>query len=109
MNRQQMALHLACLGMVALLLAGCGGLQVEPTATPTPLNAVNADYYRFQLGDFECVCLNDGHYDYSPRSKFVGASLRRSRKPFANTTCPRTASGRPIPFCTLTQASTGCL
>lgn len=37
MNRQQLLQQMACLGLVALLLVGCGGVQVEPTATVTPV------------------------------------------------------------------------
>jgi protease I len=37
MNRQQLLLQMVCLGLVALLLVGCGGAQVEPTAMPTPI------------------------------------------------------------------------
>jgi len=35
MNRQQLLRQMACLGLVALLLVGCSGVQVAPTATPT--------------------------------------------------------------------------
>jgi len=35
-NRQQLLQQMVCLGLVALLLVGCGGVQVEPTARPTP-------------------------------------------------------------------------
>lgn len=36
MNRQQLLQQMFRLGLAALLLVGCGGVQVEPTATPTP-------------------------------------------------------------------------
>jgi glyoxylase-like metal-dependent hydrolase (beta-lactamase superfamily II) len=72
--------YLACLGIDALLLAGCGGRPAKPTATPTPLNAVSAGYHSFKLGSFECVCLSDGYYDYSPRSKFAGVSADEIEK-----------------------------
>ena len=35
MNRQWLLQQVVCLIVVALLLAGCSGIQVEPTATPT--------------------------------------------------------------------------
>jgi glyoxylase-like metal-dependent hydrolase (beta-lactamase superfamily II) len=28
-------------------------------------------YYRFQLGDFECVCISDGGYNYPPQNFFA--------------------------------------
>ena len=96
-SRRQFLQYLACAGVDALLLAGCGGQQAEPTATPTPLNTVGADYHRFRLGDFECVCLSDGHYEYSLRSKFAGASaeeieeaLRQHNLPTDNVRSPYT-------------------
>jgi protease I len=39
MNRQQLLQQMTCLGLTALLLIGCGGTQVEPTATPIPIPA----------------------------------------------------------------------
>ena len=41
MNRQQLLRQMACLGLAVLLLAGCGGAQVEPTTTPTPLPTIS--------------------------------------------------------------------
>lgn len=40
MNRQQLQQLVIILGLVALFIAGCGGLQVEPLATPTPVPPV---------------------------------------------------------------------
>lgn len=37
MNRQQVRKSMICLSLVVLLLAGCGGVQAEPTAVPTPV------------------------------------------------------------------------
>jgi protease I len=36
-NRQKLRQAMICLSLVVLLLAGCGGLQAEPTAVPTPV------------------------------------------------------------------------
>jgi protease I len=36
-NRQQWLQPMVCLSLVVLLLAGCGGVQAEPTAVPTPV------------------------------------------------------------------------
>jgi glyoxylase-like metal-dependent hydrolase (beta-lactamase superfamily II) len=97
MNRQQFLQGVACMGLVALLVAGCGGLQVGPTATPTrvPLTAISTGFYRFKLGYFECVCLSDGYYDYSPRSKFaevpveqIEEALRQHNLPTDNIRSP---------------------
>jgi glyoxylase-like metal-dependent hydrolase (beta-lactamase superfamily II) len=32
---------------------------------------VSAEHYRFKLGDFECVCLSDGSWDYPLRTLFA--------------------------------------
>ena len=37
MNRRRLLERMACLGLVALLLVGCAGAQVEPTAPPSPI------------------------------------------------------------------------
>jgi protease I len=37
MNRQQLRQPMICLSLVVLLLVGCGGVQAEPTAVPTPV------------------------------------------------------------------------
>lgn len=37
MNRQQLRQPMVCLSLVVLLLIGCGGVHVEPTAAPTPV------------------------------------------------------------------------
>jgi protease I len=37
MNRRHLPQQMACLGLVALLLVGCAGAQVETTATPSPI------------------------------------------------------------------------
>ena len=37
MNRRHLPQPIACLGLVALLLVGCAGAQVEATATPSPV------------------------------------------------------------------------
>lgn len=39
MNRQQIHHLMTCLGLVALLLVGCGSTQVQETATPIPIPA----------------------------------------------------------------------
>ena len=39
MNRQQLLQQMTCLVLTALLLIGCGGMQVEPTSTPIPIPA----------------------------------------------------------------------
>lgn len=37
MNRQRLRQPIICLSLVVLLLIGCGDVQVEPTAAPTPV------------------------------------------------------------------------
>jgi protease I len=37
MNRQQLRQSMICLSLLVLLLVGCGGVQAEPTAVPTPV------------------------------------------------------------------------
>jgi protease I len=37
MDHQQLRKSMICLSLVVLLLAGCGGVQAEPTAAPTPV------------------------------------------------------------------------
>jgi protease I len=37
MSRQQITHRIICLGLTALLLVGCGSVQVQPTATPIPI------------------------------------------------------------------------
>lgn len=34
----------------------------------------NENYYRFELGDFECVCISDGGYNYPPQNFFTNVS-----------------------------------
>jgi hypothetical protein len=44
--------------------AGAGG-EAEGAATPR--------VHRFRLGDFECMSLSDGSYDYRPEMLFANA------------------------------------
>lgn len=53
--------------------------------------------YRFKVGDFECVCISDGHVDYPPQNFFanipkeqVDEALRRLNLPTEHVTTPYT-------------------
>jgi transcriptional regulator GlxA family with amidase domain len=69
MNRQQMLQLVICLGFIAALLAGCGGMQVNPTATtsplppiPTPMTRLDGQrvlfvvYDHFSQSEFDIPC-----------------------------------------------------
>jgi glyoxylase-like metal-dependent hydrolase (beta-lactamase superfamily II) len=58
---------------------------------------MNTGYYRFKLGDFECVSLSDGSVDYPPRNFFanvpieqVEVALRQRNLPIEYVTTPYT-------------------
>jgi glyoxylase-like metal-dependent hydrolase (beta-lactamase superfamily II) len=58
---------------------------------------VSTDHYRFKLGDFECVCLSDGSWDYPLKNIFanvpveqVQEALRRRNLPIDCITTPYT-------------------
>lgn len=58
---------------------------------------MNAESYRFRLGDFECVCLSDGDFDYELKSLFanvpieqVQEALRQRNLPIDHITTPYT-------------------
>jgi glyoxylase-like metal-dependent hydrolase (beta-lactamase superfamily II) len=68
--------------------AGAGG-EAEGAATPR--------VHRFRLGDFECMSLSDGSYDYRPEMLFANAPkeelvslMRRNHLPTEHVTTPYT-------------------
>lgn len=122
MNRQQLRQSMICLSLVVLLLAGCGGVQAEPTADPTPVPSIpaptsiaaaptpvpatptprsstaNASYYRFTLGDYECVCLYDGIYNYALSEKFAGVPREEVQEALRQHNLPTESARSPYTF-----------
>jgi glyoxylase-like metal-dependent hydrolase (beta-lactamase superfamily II) len=83
-----------------MVQAGCGGAQAEPLAAPTrtPLTSVSTGYYRFQVGDLECVCLSDGSYVYAPRSVFANIPADRIEEALRQRNLPTDVITSPYSF-----------
>jgi glyoxylase-like metal-dependent hydrolase (beta-lactamase superfamily II) len=79
-HRRHWLQSMVCLSLVVWLLAACGSVNADPTAVPTPIPptptpddaTAKASYYRFVLGDLECICLYDGLHDYALKDTFAG-------------------------------------
>jgi glyoxylase-like metal-dependent hydrolase (beta-lactamase superfamily II) len=121
-NRQQLQQPVICLSLVVLLLAGCGGVQAEPTAvptsvppTPTPTSTTEAptlvpptptprsttagdSHYRFTLGDYKCVCLYDGIYNYGLSEKFAGVPREEVQEALRQHDLPTESARSPYTF-----------
>jgi glyoxylase-like metal-dependent hydrolase (beta-lactamase superfamily II) len=121
-NRQQLRQPMICLSLLVLLLAGCGGVQAESTAVPTPVPPTPAptstteaptsipptptprrttagdSHYRFALGDYECVCLYDGIYNYALSEKFAGVPREEVQEALRQHNLPTESARSPYTF-----------
>jgi glyoxylase-like metal-dependent hydrolase (beta-lactamase superfamily II) len=106
MSRHRWLHQFTWLELVALLVVGCSGVQVEPTATAAPIPptpgpaSMTADdgYYRFMLGDLECVCLYDGVYNYRLKNKFAGVPLEQVQEALRQHHLPTDGARSPYTF-----------
>lgn len=102
-DRQQLLAYTSSLGLVVLLLVGCSSVSPEPAATPTrvpPTPTVQSTtpstkYYRFMLGDVDCVCLYDGSNRYSLTEKFDGAPLEQVQEALRQHNLPTVSAWSP--------------
>ncbi len=105
MNCHRSLRQFTWLGLVVLVV-GCSGIQVGPTATAAPVQSTpasastmaNDGYYRFMLGDLECVCLYDGIYSYPLKDKFVGVPLEQVQEALRQHNLPTDKARSPYTF-----------
>ena len=106
MSRHRSLQQSVWLGTVVLLVVGCNGLQVGPQATPNPIpptptppgTAASDGYYRFMLGDLECVCLYDGVHTYPLKDKFAGVPLEEVQEALRQHDLPTDGARSPYTF-----------